>query len=46
MKTQTRAALMARGEFARHIRGLVLGFAAFDEAEIAEGVQKLTRAWR
>jgi GntR family transcriptional regulator / MocR family aminotransferase len=26
-------------------RGLVLGFAAFDEAEIEEGVQKLARAW-
>jgi GntR family transcriptional regulator / MocR family aminotransferase len=27
-------------------RGLVLGFAAFGEAEIEEGVQKLARAWR
>ena len=26
-------------------RGLVLGFAAFGEAEIEEGVQKLARAW-
>lgn len=26
-------------------RGLVLGFAAFDEAEIETGVQKLARAW-
>jgi GntR family transcriptional regulator/MocR family aminotransferase len=26
-------------------RGLVLGFAAFGEAEIEQGVQKLARAW-